>query len=58
MKKLGAWNQAQAEATGYEGVALAASTRHKQWKKEEVILLASKARADGRKCNIHMVHNL
>ncbi|KAL1991401.1 hypothetical protein VTN49DRAFT_5393 [Thermomyces lanuginosus] len=57
LKKLGAWNQAQADASGYEGVALAALTRHKQWTKEEVIVLASQARADGRKHNIHMLHD-
>ena len=45
-KKLGAWNQAQAEANGYEGVALAALTRRKNWTKDEVIFLASQARAD------------
>ncbi|KAL1991052.1 hypothetical protein VTN49DRAFT_5556 [Thermomyces lanuginosus] len=45
-KKLGAWNQAQAEANGYEGVALAALTRRKNWTKDEVIVLASQARAD------------
>ncbi|KAL1991215.1 hypothetical protein VTN49DRAFT_5719 [Thermomyces lanuginosus] len=57
LKKLGAWNQAQAEANGYESGALAALTRYKQWTKEEVIVLASQARADGRKRNIHMVFN-
>ncbi|KAL1996411.1 hypothetical protein VTN49DRAFT_176 [Thermomyces lanuginosus] len=53
LKKIGAWNQAQAEANGFEGAALAALTRYKNWSKEDVILLASQARADGRKRNIH-----
>lgn len=50
--------QAQAEANGFEAGALAALTRYKQWSKEEVTVLASKARADGRKRDIHMVFNL
>ncbi|KAL1991511.1 hypothetical protein VTN49DRAFT_4819 [Thermomyces lanuginosus] len=53
LKELGAWNQAQAEASGFEGLALAALTRYKQWKTEEVIVLASQARADGRRRDIH-----
>lgn len=43
---------------GYEAGALAALTRFKQWTKEEVLVLASKARADGRKRDIHMIFNL
>ncbi|KAL1996344.1 hypothetical protein VTN49DRAFT_109 [Thermomyces lanuginosus] len=42
-----------AEANGFEGAALAALTRFKNWSKEDVILLASQARADGRKRDIH-----
>ena len=57
-KNLGAWMQAQAEASGFEGYALAALTRHKQWTAEEVTVLASQARADGRKRDIHMIFNL
>lgn len=57
-KKLGAWNQAQGETNGFEAVALAVLTRYKNWTKEEVTVLASKARADGRKRDIHMMHNL
>ncbi|KAL1994552.1 hypothetical protein VTN49DRAFT_2022 [Thermomyces lanuginosus] len=53
LKKVGAWCQIQGEASGFEGAALAALTRYKQWSKEEVILLASQARADGRKRDIH-----
>ena len=49
--------QAQAEA-GYEGLALAALTRYKQWTKEEVMLLASQARTDGRNRNIHAMYDL
>ncbi|KAL1972379.1 hypothetical protein VTN31DRAFT_6793 [Thermomyces dupontii] len=56
-KKVGAWNQTQAEANGFEAAALAPLTRFKQWRKEEVIFLASKARADGRNRNIHMMFN-
>ncbi|KAL1975821.1 hypothetical protein VTN31DRAFT_4213 [Thermomyces dupontii] len=52
LKKLGTWAQAGAEA-GYEAGALAALTRYKQWTREEVLLLASQARADGRKRDIH-----
>ncbi|KAL1978499.1 hypothetical protein VTN31DRAFT_1358 [Thermomyces dupontii] len=55
LKKVGAWNQTQGEANGFEAVALAPLTRFKQWRKEEVIVLASKARADGRNRNIHMM---
>ncbi|KAL1973718.1 hypothetical protein VTN31DRAFT_5278 [Thermomyces dupontii] len=55
LKKVGAWNQTQAEANGFEATALAPLTRFKQWRKEEVIVLASKARADGRNRNIHMM---
>ncbi|KAL1974093.1 hypothetical protein VTN31DRAFT_5653 [Thermomyces dupontii] len=57
LKKLGAWNQAQGETNGFEAVALAVLTRYKNWTKEEVTVLASKARADGRKRDIHMMHN-
>ncbi|KAL1995257.1 hypothetical protein VTN49DRAFT_1444 [Thermomyces lanuginosus] len=57
LKKIGAWNKAQAEETGYEALALAALTRYKQWKKEEVIILASQARADGRRRDIHCYFN-
>ncbi|KAL1974938.1 hypothetical protein VTN31DRAFT_5142 [Thermomyces dupontii] len=58
LKKVGAWNQTQAEANGFEAAALAPLTRFKQWRKEEVIFLASKARADGRNRNIHMMFDL
>ncbi|KAL1995514.1 hypothetical protein VTN49DRAFT_1701 [Thermomyces lanuginosus] len=40
-KNIGAWNQTQAEANAFEGVALAARTRHKQYTKDEVVVLAS-----------------
>ena len=56
-KKLGVWAQAGVEA-GLEGGALAALTRFKNWTKEEVLLLASEARADGRKRDIHSMFNL
>ncbi|KAL1977291.1 hypothetical protein VTN31DRAFT_150 [Thermomyces dupontii] len=56
LKKVGTWMQAQAEA-GYEGLALAALTRYKQWTKEEVMLLASQARTDGRNRNIHAMYD-
>ncbi|KAL1996409.1 hypothetical protein VTN49DRAFT_174 [Thermomyces lanuginosus] len=52
LKDIGAWAQAGAEAA-YEAGALAALTRYKNWTKEKVMLLASDARADGRKRNIH-----
>ncbi|KAL1993329.1 hypothetical protein VTN49DRAFT_3278 [Thermomyces lanuginosus] len=55
LKKVGAWNQTQGEANGFEGAAMAALTRFKQWTKEEVIVLASQARADGRRRDIHMM---
>ncbi|KAL1993674.1 hypothetical protein VTN49DRAFT_2343 [Thermomyces lanuginosus] len=55
--KLGAWNQAQAEANGFEAGALAVLTRYKNWSKEEVTVLASQARADGQRRDIHMVHD-
>ncbi|KAL1995164.1 hypothetical protein VTN49DRAFT_1351 [Thermomyces lanuginosus] len=55
-KNLGAWMQAQAEA-GLEGGALAALTRFKEWTKEDVLFLASEARADGRKRSIHTMFN-
>ncbi|KAL1971540.1 hypothetical protein VTN31DRAFT_2161 [Thermomyces dupontii] len=58
LKKVGAWNQAQAETHGYEAAALAPLTRLKNWTKEEVILLANQARAHGRKRNIHMMFDL
>ncbi|KAL1995935.1 hypothetical protein VTN49DRAFT_801 [Thermomyces lanuginosus] len=54
LKKLGAWNQAQGEA-GFEAGALAALTRYKQWSKEQVTLLCSQARNDGRKRDVHAV---
>ncbi|KAL1993061.1 hypothetical protein VTN49DRAFT_3818 [Thermomyces lanuginosus] len=57
LKKIGTWAQAGAEA-GFESVALAALTRYKNWTKEEVIRLASEARADGRKCDLHVLFNL
>ena len=57
-KKVGTWCQAGAEASGYEAVALAALTRHKQWTQEEVIALASQARADARKRDIHTMFDL
>ncbi|KAL1990673.1 hypothetical protein VTN49DRAFT_6512 [Thermomyces lanuginosus] len=56
LKELGTWAQAQAEA-GYEAGALAILTRYKNWTKEEVIALASQARADGRKRNVHTIFN-
>lgn len=56
-KKLGAWFQAQIEA-GFEAGALAALTRFKDWSKEEVMILASQARADGRNPKIHAMYNL
>lgn len=56
-KELGAWFQAQIEAA-FEGGAMAALTRFKQWSKEEVIALASQARADGRKREVHSFFNL
>jgi len=49
--------RAQAEA-GYEGAALAALTRFKNWTKEEVIVLASQARADSRNRKIHSIYDL
>lgn len=57
-KKLGAWAQTGAEANSFEGIALALLTRYKQWTKEEVIPLASKARADSRKRDVHALFNL
>ncbi|KAL1975775.1 hypothetical protein VTN31DRAFT_4167 [Thermomyces dupontii] len=54
-KRIGAWNQAQAEASGFEAVALAALTRYKNWTKEEVTILASQARSDGRNHRVHMM---
>ncbi|KAL1991243.1 hypothetical protein VTN49DRAFT_5747 [Thermomyces lanuginosus] len=53
-KKVGSWLQAGVDA-GFEAYALAALTRYKEWTREEVIALASKARADGRKRNVHMI---
>ncbi|KAL1993648.1 hypothetical protein VTN49DRAFT_2317 [Thermomyces lanuginosus] len=55
LKKVGAWNQAQAEQHGFEATALAALTRHKQWTQDEVLLLASQAKADARKHSIHQM---
>ncbi|KAL1976929.1 hypothetical protein VTN31DRAFT_3211 [Thermomyces dupontii] len=57
LKKLGAWAQTQAESSGYEGIALAVLTRYKQWTKNEVLVLASQARADGRRRDVHMIFN-
>ncbi|KAL1989598.1 hypothetical protein VTN49DRAFT_6795 [Thermomyces lanuginosus] len=57
LKKVGAWNQAQAEANGFEAGALAVLTRFKNWTKDEVTILASQARADGRNRKIHMLHH-
>ncbi|KAL1990221.1 hypothetical protein VTN49DRAFT_6060 [Thermomyces lanuginosus] len=57
LKKVGAWFQAQAEANGFEALAMAALTRYKQWTKEEVIALSSQARADSRSRNIHTLFN-
>lgn len=37
---------------------MAVLTRFKQWTKEEVVVLASQARADGRKRDIHAMFNL
>ncbi|KAL1995256.1 hypothetical protein VTN49DRAFT_1443 [Thermomyces lanuginosus] len=54
-KTVGAWMQAQAESNGFEGAAMAVLTRFKQWKKEEVLVLSSQARADGRRRDIHMM---
>ncbi|KAL1994558.1 hypothetical protein VTN49DRAFT_2028 [Thermomyces lanuginosus] len=54
LKKVGAWCQTQAEALGFEGFAMAALTRFKNWTKEEVMVLASQARADGKRRDIHM----
>lgn len=50
--------QAQAESNGFEGAAMAVLTRFKQWKKEEVLVLSSQARADGRRRDIHMMFGL
>ncbi|KAL1996319.1 hypothetical protein VTN49DRAFT_371 [Thermomyces lanuginosus] len=58
LKKVGAWCQSQAEANGYEGFALAALTRYRNWTRKEVMLLASVARADGRRHDIHSLFNL
>ncbi|KAL1989585.1 hypothetical protein VTN49DRAFT_6782 [Thermomyces lanuginosus] len=55
LKTLGAWSQYQAEASGFEAFALAALTRFRNWSKEEVAVLAGKARADGRNRKIHML---
>ncbi|KAL1995113.1 hypothetical protein VTN49DRAFT_1300 [Thermomyces lanuginosus] len=57
LKKLGAWNQAQGEANGFESAALAVLTRYKQWTHDEVVVLASKARADSKRRDIHMLFN-
>ncbi|KAL1991244.1 hypothetical protein VTN49DRAFT_5748 [Thermomyces lanuginosus] len=53
-KKIGTWMLAAIEA-GFEAGALAALTRYKEWMKDEVIALASRARADGRKRSVHMI---
>ncbi|KAL1989555.1 hypothetical protein VTN49DRAFT_6752 [Thermomyces lanuginosus] len=57
LKNVGAWNQAQSETNGFEAAAMAPLTRFKNWTKEEVVVLASKARADGRNRKIHMMFN-
>lgn len=57
-KKVGAWCQSQVEANGYEGFALAALARYRNWTRKEVMLLASVARADGRRHDIHSLFNL
>ncbi|KAL1993936.1 hypothetical protein VTN49DRAFT_2605 [Thermomyces lanuginosus] len=57
LKKVGAWAQIQAEASGYESVAMAVLTRFENWKKEEVQILANKASADARRRDIHMMFN-
>ncbi|KAL1995095.1 hypothetical protein VTN49DRAFT_1282 [Thermomyces lanuginosus] len=57
LKKLGAWNQAQGEAAGFEAGALAVLTRFKNWAPEEVTVLATKAQADGRNREIHALFN-
>ncbi|KAL1995014.1 hypothetical protein VTN49DRAFT_1201 [Thermomyces lanuginosus] len=57
LKKLGAWNQAQGEANGFEAGALAVLTRFKNWAKEEVTILAGQALSDGRNRNIHAMFN-
>ncbi|KAL1991241.1 hypothetical protein VTN49DRAFT_5745 [Thermomyces lanuginosus] len=57
LKEIGTWMQVGVDA-GFEAFALAALTRYKDWTKEEVLVLASKARADGRKRSIHMIGGL
>lgn len=49
---------ARSKKAGYDGIALAALTRHKQLSREKIIVLANQARADGRERDIHMLHNL
>ncbi|KAL1983477.1 hypothetical protein VTN96DRAFT_10298 [Rasamsonia emersonii] len=56
-KKVGAWCQMQAEADGFEAFAMAVLTRFKNWTKDEVMVLAAKARQDTRNRNIHMLFN-
>ncbi|KAL1974704.1 hypothetical protein VTN31DRAFT_4908 [Thermomyces dupontii] len=54
-KDIGAWNRMQAEAKGFEGTAMAVLTRYEDWKPEEVRVLCSQAREDGKKRDIHML---
>ena len=56
-KEIGTWMQAGTEA-GFEAGALAALTRYKEWTREEVIALASRARADGRNRGVHTIGDL
>ena len=48
----------QAEAKGFEGTAMAVLTRYEDWKPEEVRVLCSQAREDGKKRDIHMLFDL
>lgn len=57
-KKIGAWNRTQAEAVGYESLAIPALTQFKQGTEEKAIRLSREAFADGQKHNIHMLFNL
>ncbi|KAL1995918.1 hypothetical protein VTN49DRAFT_784 [Thermomyces lanuginosus] len=56
-KEIGTWMQVVVEA-GFEAGALAALTRYKEWTREEVIALASRARADGRNRGVHTIGDL
>lgn len=49
---------AQAVANEFETIALAALRRHKQWTKDKVIALASQARVDGWRRDVHMLFSL